>query len=244
MELNINLPKNIRIERAMFDIYNSNNIFLVGEGGNGVFLYDIAQGQIKQIYYSRIVTESMYQTSIKNLKFELFYRRGTFAEIDIYSPSRMANIGETGGICYTKGGFLYLRGKDKNPDIKIAPLSGNPDLCILSPDSNLLLFFNKISGGYVYALKTQELANLGFQIDFKFANGFDIISVKNSKVGEICTNSYIYYWLNSAVESFIIFSDKEGCIRYPDANKDSLIFIRTNKLFKCPLNLSDAVLSK
>lgn len=239
-ELNIKLPKNIRIERAIFDSHSSNNLFLVGEGGNGVFLYDMLQKRIKQIYYARLITESIVQSSMKNLRFKLFYKGGTFAEVDLYAPDRMAVLKESDDPCYVKSGNIYLRREGK--DVRIAPFLGNPDTCLFSRDSSLLLFANQIAGGYVFGMKTGEIARLGFGTDFKFVNSFDIIFVKNSRVADRCTNSYIYYWLNSAVESFIIYRDKDGCIRYPDANKDSLIFVKDFKLYICPLDLAEGVL--
>lgn len=240
LDLNIKLPKNIRIERAIFDSHSSNNLFLVGEGGNGVFLYDILQKRIKQIYYARLITDSIVQSSIKNLRFKLFYKGGTSAEIDLYAPEQMAVLKESDDPCYVKSGNIYLR--MEGGDVRIAPFLGNPSTCLFSNDLNLLLFANQIAGGYVFGMKTGEIAKLGFGSDFKFVNSFDIIFVKNSKVGDRCTDSYIYYWLNSAVESFIIYRDKDGCIRYPDANKDSLIFVKDFRLYVCPLDLTGGVL--
>jgi|GEM_PF-1844601 len=241
-EWEITLPKNIKIERAMFDAYVSRNLFIIGEGGNGVFLYDIPEKRLRQIYYARVVTDSVEQTSINTLRFELFYKRGVFAEIDIYQTQKMAKMSEAEDICHTKNGRLFCQ--MENQQREIFPFLGKPDIYRFSKDSNLLLFSNKGSGGYVYGTKTKEVAKLGFGEDFKFVNDYDIIFVNNSKVNDRCTNSYIHYWLNSAIDTFIVHREKDACIRYPDANKTDLIFIKNNKLFKCPLDLMNAVMER
>ncbi|MGC8927820.1 MAG: hypothetical protein ACP5QK_07830 [Myxococcota bacterium] len=239
-EWDIKLPKNIRIERAFFDSFISNNLFLIGEGGNGIFRYDIHNKKLVQIYYSRVLTESVKQTSIKNLQFELFYNRGMLSEIDIYSPSTMAKIKEKEEPCQNRNGkiFCTIDGKER----EIAPILGDIEIQSLSTDNSLLLFASKRAGGYLFGTKTGEIARLGFGSDFKFANKYDIIFVNNSKIGESCTDSYIYYWLNSAIDTFLIYRGKDGCIRYPDANKEELIFTKEFKLYRCPLDLMNAVL--
>ncbi|MCX7943717.1 MAG: hypothetical protein N2746_04345 [Deltaproteobacteria bacterium] len=241
-EWDIKLPNNIRPEKAFFDSYISNNLIIVGEGGNGIFLYEIYQKNIKQIYYSRVITESVKQTSIKSLQFEPFYRRGVIKEIDIYFNSKMPKSYEKIDICKVKNGkvFCLIDGREE----EITPFLGDVENASLSADSNLLLFSNKYSGGYVFGVKTKEIAKLGFGSDFKFVNTYDVIFVYNSKIGDKCSNSYIYYWHNQAVDSFLVYKDRGACIRYPDANKDDLIFIKDFRIYKCPLNLIDAVLSK
>lgn len=242
IEWKIELPRGIRIERAFFDSHISNNLFIIGEGGNGIFLYDIHKQTVKQIYYSRVVTESVNQVSIKNLSFEPFYKRGFIKEIDVYYPSKMPKNSKKVDICNVKNGRLYctIDGKER----EIAPFLGEPEVYSFSEDMLLLLFANKLAGGYVYGTKTQEIAKLGFGTDFKFVNKYDVIFVNNSKINNQCSNSYIYYWHNQAIDTFLIYSDRDGCIRYPDANKDTLIYIKDHKIFKCPLNLLDAVLRK
>lgn len=241
-EWDIKLPRNIKIERAFFDTFLSNNLFIVGEGGNGVFRYDINNKKLVQIYYARVVTESVKQTSIQNLQFELFYKRGIIAEIEIYSPSKMAKLSTKEELCQNKGGMLFCQidGKER----EIAPILGAVETQSLSTDNALLLFASKTSGGYVYGTKTNELAKLGYGTDFKFSNKYDIIFVNNSKIGDQCTDSYIYYWLNSAIDTFLVYRGKDECVRYPDANKEELIFIKDLKLYKCPLDLMNGVLAK
>ncbi len=240
--LPISLPHNIKPERAIFDEHISNNLIIVGEGGNGIFLYELHNKKIKQMYYSRVVSSSVKQVSISNLQFETFYNRGILKEIDIYSPSKMAKSYPKKESCLVKNGKLYcnINGKEK----EIAPFLRELERYSFSDDMSLLLFANKFSGGYVYGINTQELAKLGFGADFKFVNRYDIIFVNNVYIGEKCSNAYIYYWHNEAIDTFLIHKEKDGCIRYPDANKEKLIFIKEFTIYECPLNLMDAVLNK
>ncbi|MCX7957464.1 MAG: hypothetical protein N3B13_00260, partial [Deltaproteobacteria bacterium] len=182
------------------------------------------------------------QLSPSSLMFELFYNRYTFKEIDIYTPSKMAENFSESKTCIVKNGRIYcnIDGKEK----EIAPFLGEIENYGFSQDNALLLFANKYSGGYVYGVKTGELAKLGFGTDFRFVNKFDIIFVSHSKVNEKCSDSYIYYWHNQAIETFLLHREKNVCIRYPDANSDKMIFIKDYKIYRCPLNLMDAVLSK
>ncbi len=239
----IHLPKKIKPERVFFDEYTSNNLFIVGEGGNGIFLYDIHTQKISQIYYARVVTDSVKQTSLKTIGLEHFYSRGELWNIDIYShtsiPERILN--NTGPVCRVKNGKLYLL--SSGTEKEIAPFLGEYETCTTSQNEELLLFANKYAGGFVYGNKTGELAKLGFGSDFKFVNRYDIIFVNNSKIKEKCSDSYIYYWLNSAIETFIIHKENVGCVRYPDAGKDTLIFVKDNVIYKCPLDLMNAVMN-
>jgi len=238
----IKLPKELKIERAVFDSYLTRNLFIIGEGGNGVFLYDIPEKRLKQIYYSRVITDTIEQTSINTLKFELFYKKGISATLDIYQPQKMPILSQIENICYTKNGRLSC--SIDGQDVVVSPLLGQVAMYRFSKDSNLLLFSSKLSGGYVYGTKTKEIAKLGQGEDFKFVNDYDVIFVTNSRLNDRCTDSYIYYWLNSAIDTFIIYRSKDGCIRYPDANKTDLIFIKDNTLYRCPLDLMDAVMKK
>jgi hypothetical protein len=238
----IQLPKGLKIERAVFDSYLTRNLFIIGEGGNGVFLYDIPEKRLKQIYYSRVITDSIEQTSINTLKFELFYKKGISATLDIYQPQKMPSLSQIENICYTKNGRLNC--SIDGQDVVVSPLLGQVAMYRFSKDSNLLLFSSKLSGGYVYGTKTKEIAKLGQGEDFKFVNDYDVIFVTNSRLNDRCTDSYIYYWLNSAIDTFIIYRSKDGCIRYPDANKTDLIFIKDNTIYRCPLDLMDAVMKK
>ncbi len=241
-EWEIKLPKGIKPERAFFDTYVSDNLIIVGEGGNGIFIYGIEGKKVRQIYYSRVVSSSVKQVSQNSIQFEPFYNRGIIREIDIYSPSKMAKSLVKKEDCIQKNGKVYcvIDGKER----EIAPFLGEVETYGFSEESSLLLFANRYSGGYVYGTKTNELAKLGFGTDFRFVNKYDIIFANNSKIGESCTDAYIFYWHNQAIETFTLHREKDVCIRYPDANKESLIFIKDYKIYKCPLNLMDAVLSK